>query len=273
MEQENWKPEDGNPSLLSAMHEIALNDTPEKRSRLYNALLTSTLLIPVPRVPPGLSAGLQTAAEGFPVQLPIMLDRQQRRITVAFTDLEALGEWSPNSPYLGLAARVLFQSVMRTDLQQVVINPFLSNRSPVRPGGQVTRPEMELLALGQIPGKLGPGIMQFELGQNHQVNIGKPAHPPSEKIQALLKKAAAEHADIAAVYLFQMAIASGSSHCVAGVVLDGAPPMAKQESIVVSLGSCIRPELSANQSLDFMFLTGALRQQVEKIGILIFRKS
>jgi hypothetical protein len=46
--------EDGNPTLAQAMHEIALSDNPENRKKLYQALLGSMLLVPVPEIPQGL---------------------------------------------------------------------------------------------------------------------------------------------------------------------------------------------------------------------------
>jgi hypothetical protein len=118
------KPEDGNPSLVKAMHELALSDDPENRKKLYQAILGAMLLVPVPETPKGLGPGLQTTSGDIQIQLTGVVDRNNVRVTTAFTDAEALRNWDPNTPYLGLKAPELFRFVMGTDIQAIVINPF-----------------------------------------------------------------------------------------------------------------------------------------------------
>ena len=48
--------------LVRAMHDIALNENPENRKKVYEALLGSMLLVPVAEIPAdlsGLGPGLQ----------------------------------------------------------------------------------------------------------------------------------------------------------------------------------------------------------------------
>jgi len=137
--------DDGNPELVRAMNELALHEKPENRKKVYEALLGSMLLVPVPEIPVGLVSGLQTTTNEMQIQLTWVTDRNQVRVTAVFTDLEALRNWDPNTPYIGLKAQELFRFVMGTDIQEVAINPFDPIRKMIRPGGRVTRPEIDLL--------------------------------------------------------------------------------------------------------------------------------
>src|SRR5579862_4103106 len=105
-----------NPSLVNAMHELALSDNQENRKKFYQTILGSMLLVPVPEVPKGLGPGMQTTQGDVQLQLTGMLDRNNVRVTTAFTDAEALRNWDPNTPYLGLKAQELFRFAMGTDI-------------------------------------------------------------------------------------------------------------------------------------------------------------
>src|SRR6202041_4196423 len=106
--------EEGNPVLVRAMHDIALNENPENRKKVYEALLGSMLLVPVAEIPAdlsGLGPGLHTATSKTQIQLRRITDGNQIQVTVAFTDLEALKMKDPNAPFLGLNAPQLFRLV------------------------------------------------------------------------------------------------------------------------------------------------------------------
>jgi hypothetical protein len=264
--------EDGSPELVRAMHELASNEKPENRKKVYEALLGSMLLVPVPEIPAGLSPGLQTTTDEVRIQLTGMTDRNQLRVTAAFTDLEALRNWDPNTPYLGLKAQELFRFVMGTDIQEVAINPFDPIRKMMRPGGRVTRPEIDLLSKGLLPSRVGPKDVQFQLKANEKVFIGRPAHPPSQAIEELLRSKAASLPAIAELYIFQMATQAGSSHTVVGIDVSENLARGEQDEIARSMGVAIRPELKPGQSLDFLFLRGPMRDQVRALGAPIFRR-
>ena len=46
----------------------------------------------------------------------------------------------------------------------------------------------------------------------------------------------------------------------------------QQDEIARSLGASVQAELKTGQSLDFMFLRGAMREQIRGLGALIFRR-
>jgi hypothetical protein len=267
--------EEGNPVLVRAMHDIALNENPENRKKVYEALLGSMLLVPVPEIPAdlsGLGPGLHTATSKTQIQLRRVIDRNQIPITTAFTDLEALKNWDPNTPYLGLNAPDLFRLVMGTDIQEVAINPFDPVRKMIRAGGRVTRAELELLANRVVPGSAESKTVQFQLRANEKVLIGRPASPPSPAVEELLRSTAAAFAAIAELYVFQMATQAGPSHTVIGISLGEDVSREQQDEIARSLGASVQAELKGGQSLDFMFLRGAMREQIRKLGALIFRR-
>jgi hypothetical protein len=271
--------EDGNPALVRAMHDIALNETPENRKKVYEALLASMLLVPVPEIPAdlaGLGPGLHTATSKTQIQLRRITDRdtdlKQFPITAAFTDLEALKNWDPHTPYLGLNAPDLFRLVMGTDIQEVAINPFDPIRKMIRPGGRLTRAELEVLANGIVPGSPASTTMQLQLKANEKVLIGRPSKPPSPAVQELLRSTAASFPSIGELYVFQMATQDGSRHTVVGINLSEDVSREQQDEIARSLGSSVQAELKGGQSLDFMFLRGAMRDQIRALGGLIFRR-
>jgi type III secretion system (T3SS) SseB-like protein len=127
------------------MYQVATSDTPENRIRVHSTLLASVLLVPVPEIPEGLGPGVQTAKAPVPVQLTGIVDAHNVRITPAFTDIEALRNWDPNTPYSGIKALELFRLVLTTDIQAIIVNPFDPIRKMIRPGGRVTGSEIEIL--------------------------------------------------------------------------------------------------------------------------------
>jgi type III secretion system (T3SS) SseB-like protein len=266
---------EGNPVLVRAMHDIALNENPENRKKVYEALLGSMLLVPVPEIPAdlsGLGPGLHTATSKTQIQLRRVIDRNQIPITTAFTDLEALKNWDPNTPYLGLNAPDLFRLVMLTDIQEVAINPFDPVRKMIRAGGRVTRAELELLASRVVPGSAESKAVQFQLRANEKVLIGRPASPPSPAVEQLLRSTATSFAAIAELYVFQMATQAGPSHTVIGINLGEDVSREQQDEIARSFGASVQAELKGCQSLDFMFLRGAMREQIRKLGAVVFRR-
>jgi len=262
---------EGNPALLRAMHEVATKDNPENRRALYEAMLSSTLLTPIPEIPPGLGPGLQTLQSGVQLQLVRLKDSNNLPVTVAFSDLEALRNWDPNTPYIGLKSIDLFRAVLSTDIQGVLINPFDTTRKTIRPGGQVTRRELEQLATGAVP--INKDIQEMRLKAQEKVALGLPANPPSTAIQEILRNKAQETPPIAELYFFQMARSQNQSGTVIGILLSENAGEKQRDEIIQTLVTAIKPELKSGQFLDFMFLQGPFGEQIRKIGKLIFRRS
>ncbi|MHB8217342.1 MAG: SseB family protein [Candidatus Sulfotelmatobacter sp.] len=263
---------DGNAQLVRAMEEVASNDSPVNRKKLYDALLGSMMLVPTPEVPAGLSPGLNTTREETQIRLTSVTDRNGIKIAAAFTDAEALRNWDPNTPYIGLKAQDLFRIIMATDVQELAINPFDPIRKMIRPGGRVKRDEMHLLSAGIPPSFSGQKVAQVQLNESDKVFIGRPAHPPSAEVDELLKGQALSFPSIAELHVFQMATRTGGSHTVVGIILSGDASRSQEEEIVWAMGASVRPELESDQSLDFLFLRGPMQDQVRALGAAIFRR-
>jgi hypothetical protein len=114
--------------------------------------------------------------------------------------------------------------------------------------------------------------VQFQLRANEKVLIGRPASPPSPAVEELLRSTAASFAAIAELYVFQMATQAGPSHTVIGINLGEDVSREQQDEIARSFGASVQAELKGGQSLDFMFLRGAMREQIRKLGAVVFRR-
>lgn len=260
-----------NAALVRAMHEVAVGDSPDKRRKLYETLLTSMLLIPVPELPQGASPGIHTLKTEMQVQIIKKTGADQVHYTVAFTDLEALRNWDPNTPYLGLRAVDLFRLVLNTDIQDIVVNPFDPIRKMIRPGGRIKRGEIEQLAKGNVPANARN--QQFRLQANEQVFIGRPANPPSPAIQEALRIKASGIPAIAELHFFQMATKQGRSSTVIGITLSADVPENRRQEITQELGASFKSEMKPGEFLDFMSLSGSFGEQIRNLGGLIFRRS
>lgn len=261
-----------NAGLVRAMHEMALQDNVENRRKLYEALLASTLIIPTPELPKGFQSPGQTLSYPNTRIDMIGLNKNGQKVTPAFTDEEALRTWDPNTPSLGLKSQALFQMVMGTDIQGVIINPFDPIRKMIRPGGFVTRSELEFLAQGLVPSRFGSSGFQVQLKAGQSIAIGLPAVRPGPDIEEALRSAAMGNPVITELWLFQMANPEGGSHTAVGIQIDKIIPRDREGELVAKLIEAIRPILKQGQSLDFLFLRGKLGQDVKALGASIFRR-
>lgn len=262
-----------NSALVRAMHEAGLNDTPHNRRGVHSALLASVLLVPVPEIPEGLGPRIHTVTKPLQLQLTTIVDNNNIRMTTAFTDVEALRNWDPNTPYLGVKALDLFRLLAETEIQTLVINPFDPIRKMIRPGGRVTRREIEMLASGVVATEIGRNVAEFRLSQGEKIFVGLPATPPSPSILDRLQKEAPAFPAITALYYFQIATERGGSHTVIGVEIAGSLTQQQRQGMIRSLVQAVRSELTPTGSLDFMFLDGQLGDQVRAVGAVIFRKA
>src|SRR5438874_7020483 len=143
-----------NTRLLRAMHELAIRDSNGTRKKLYELFLDCQFYIPVPELPDRLrqpDPAQKQVSEPLRIGLRGFLDRDGGKTTPAFTDLEALQNWDPNTPYLIIRSKPYFQMVRGTEFEQIAINPFDPIRKMLRPGGFITRREFEALAEGWVP--------------------------------------------------------------------------------------------------------------------------
>jgi hypothetical protein len=112
---------------------------------------------------PAASASIENQGDVY-VQLHFITDKQGRKLTPAFTDIEALRNWDPNTPVLTAFARGFFEVISKyyPDIQGVVINPFDPIRKMIRPMGAITLGEFEVLARGGVPKHAGAGLFEYQ---------------------------------------------------------------------------------------------------------------
>jgi hypothetical protein len=271
--RKQFKYDGPNAGLVRAMHELALRDDAGNRKRLYEAILSSTFTIPTPELPEGFrTPGGKPPLPNTRVDIVVINNNNGQKVTPAFTDSEALQVWDPNTPSLGLKPQAFFQMVMETDIQQVVINPYDPRRKMIRPGGVVTRAEMDLLARGIIPTPIGPKGVQFKLKTDQKVNIGFPTVRLSPEVEESLKTIATQNPEIAELYLFQMETPAGTWQIVVGMQIDKTLPREREEELAIRFGETIQPKLEKGQSLDFLALRGEFGEAVKAQGMAIFRR-
>ncbi len=255
-----------NAALLRAIESVAASDNPQNWTKLYRLLLDCVLFIPVREIPRGLSSGAETA---HPVDISLLQlkDNQQKPVTPAFTDEDALRNWDPNTPFLGIKSREYFRMVKGTEISAIVINPFDPIRKMLRPGGRITRFEFEVLAEGVVPDRLdASGAVHMTFAEGKPVLIGVPANPPSRQILEAVTAAARSMPEIRELYFFQMSTAEGESHTVVGIEWDRRPEEARVKKILETLGRSVHPLLTGRNYLDFMVLEGSLGDAIRKCG-------
>ncbi len=236
-------------------------------------MLQTMLIVPIPEVPAGLKPGFNTTEGNTQLQLVFLTDRQGRRVTPVFSDLAALRNWDPNTPYVGLKAQDFFKVLVRTDVQEVLVNPFDPIRKMLRPAGRITRVEFEALAQGTIPAPTKRG-KELHLRPGQQIAIGVPAKKPKAEILESLSAIANSMHEVKRLYLFQLAArADGawSSHTVIGIDLLGAVSEDMRKQIVHGLGRSVQDKLGPGESLDFMVISNTL-ELVKKNAALFFQR-
>jgi hypothetical protein len=193
-----------NAVLVKAMHELALNNNPENLKRMYEELLNSTILIPTPELPTASRLGKESDGD-VTLQLVSISDGQGHKLTPAFTDIEALRNWDPNTPCLSAHARGFFETISNHfgDIQGVVINPFDPIRKMIRPAGRITRGEFEVLARGLIPRPQEGGLVGCKLptaGLGQSVQAASQALPPA--VAEVLRRSAESVPEITTLHVF-----------------------------------------------------------------------
>jgi len=128
--------EDGNARLIKAMEQIAARDTPENRKALYDALLQSVLLVPVPEIPREMKPGEHVLKAKAQIQLRVTTDNNGMHVTPAFTDAEAVRNFDPNTPFIGFKGIDLFRMLARRSAAGRAAQSLRSHPENDPPGGK-----------------------------------------------------------------------------------------------------------------------------------------
>ena len=271
--RQRFQYEGENAVLVQAMHELALKYNPENRKKMFELLLSSTLLIPTPELPAASGPGKESDGN---ITLPLVFisDRQGQKLTPAFTDIEALRNFDPNTPCLSVRARGFFEiiSTSFSDIRAVVINPYDPSRKRIRPEGIITRSEFEVLARGLVPIAIAGGLAQSRVPTaGLQELIRPPNQPIPPAVSELLRKCAENIPEIVSLHFFWIAHTHGSPQPTVGVQLDRTVPEQRAQVIVQALWQSVAPSLIELKTLDFLALPGEITR-AESTGDRIYQR-
>src|SRR5258708_37997770 len=136
------QPKFDNAAFLGAMLVVAHHDTPENRRTLYENMLKGRFLVPTRGAKPPDTPGLHDIKENITQAFSLEHDPNGMVVLPAFTDDEALCNWNKTILWIALQGTALFQAIVGTDVEDVVINPYEIDdpgSKMIRPGGRVTR--------------------------------------------------------------------------------------------------------------------------------------
>jgi hypothetical protein len=268
----NARPE--NLAFLQAMEAVARSDSAENRRDLYRTMLQAWFLVPTNQMPDPGSAGKHVVESDTRVSIPIHRDAKGKNIVPAFTDEQALAQWSGASPWFALQGLIFFQGVAETEADEIAVNPFRPGEKMIRPHGRITRTEFQVLAEGLIPEPHSQGkTMKVTTVKPQRVLVGMPAEMPRKEVFDALHSAAESQPAIRALYFCQIKFAEGAPH--RAVAIDFLPGTSPEDADagVHALGSAIQPLLPRGELFDFFHSGTTLADAIMKQGKKIYSAS
>ena len=197
-----------NERLVEAMRIVAVEDTPEHRTDLYEAMLAAELLVLTPDAPE--TTGPTDLGQGQEVSL-ITVEDEDGLLLPAFTDEQAILRFEITAGgYLAMPARSLFEMAAGAGTERVAIDPG----SPTH--GVLARPEIEALARGHLPIEGGEVVRS-----DTEVLVGVPSEPPPEVLVAAVRTAVSAEVRAEAAWIFLMHQPPAEPQLVVGVALAG----------------------------------------------------
>jgi len=145
------------------MLEVAMDDNPVTRGKLYEAYLKGGIVIPV-----GSDTSTRTDG-GWEVDVICVTDSEGHPAAAIFTSEEALLRWRPDGPkYMVLPGREAFEFLSELALDRVYVNPG----SPT--WGMLMRPEFEALSRAELP-RIGV-TEKIDVKSNLRIGAPSPLH-------------------------------------------------------------------------------------------------
>lgn len=256
--------------LIKAMHTLALKDTPDTRTVVYQEFLKAWLWICVQEIPKSFKEGMSTLAAGTNISVVTPTNAKGVRVLPSFTDQAALANYDPNTPNLALPAREVFKMALNLGVGEIVVNAFDPIRKPIRPGGTITRREYEALANGLAPQPQGTAqALRIEKGTQIQVG-GCPTPIPSEMKQQIV--AAADHfPEVIRIFRYRMRyVETGTISEVLGVLCE--PTSSRFAEIAKAILSGIQPLIPEGQHVDLIQLGQSNLPIIRNHGEMVYEK-
>lgn len=207
-----------------------------------------------------------------PVSLPIIDDAHGKKVVPTFTDEEALAYWRGATPWFALQGTVFFQCVVKTEADEIAVNPPLLGKPLIRPTGRITRAEFRALAEGMIPQTTSnKNALQMEVVKPQRVLLGMPAKMPRIELLDALAEAAKSQPNIRALYFCQIVFAEGVPHIAIAIDILPATPQSQIDNVIGALGSAIQPMLLESELFDFFSSDAtSLVDAIKKAGKTIY---
>ena len=260
------QPQFENSPLPAAMLAVAHGDSPETRRVLYESMLKTWFLVPT-REPVPDAPGFHDVQENTAAMFSLEHDPAGLLVAVAFTDEEALRNWSKTIPWVALQGTGFFQAVASTEAEEIVINPYeLDNPASkmIRPGGRVTRWEFEELAQGNIPQSQADDDAGTQAAQS--VLVTMPTQMPAPEVFAALGTTAGKLTDVVALYFAQVIYPDGEPHWTVAVEFEPGSSAKRDKTAMSALAKEARRIFPRTVTSDLVPASTALGQSITTTG-------
>jgi len=260
-------PDFANSPLPAAMLAVAHDDSPQNRQTLYRSMLASWFVVPTREAPqekPGFHSTPTNIADSFSLEH----DSEGQLVAVAFTDEEALRNWNKSIPWIALQGTAFFQAVASTEAEEIVINPYDSgdpNSKMIRPGGRVTRWELEALAQGDIPQNQDDGHAAMH-DSPQSVLVAMPKQMPAPEVFNAMGAVAGKFADVVAMYFAQVTYPDGEPHWTIAVEFATSTSVKQVKHAMAALVKAARHVVPKSVTADLVLASSALGQSVKTTG-------
>lgn len=232
------------------MHEVAISDNTHTRRAAYEALLESTLMLPIIGYAETSKWEWKKAQAGQAFQFVTNRNAEGGTVFLAFTDAPSVRAWRPvGCSCVAFNAHDLFSTLLQNNAAAVVVNPA----GPT--GGKITQEELEALAAGTIPEYQG-NAAKMQTASGTAIYVGMPAKQPPEHLMTRLRDGMAAHSEICAGYLFQSYVQGrAKASLTAGLLFSKPITQQKTEELMDDLAGRVRWLMAADESLDVMALS------------------
>lgn len=254
-----------NAELIQALNVAGETGVAESWKRVYRLLMDSPLCIPVLAVPELAKSG--GTGKAFNITVVRLKDNQGRPVTLAFTDEEALHHWRPNLPGVRIPGRDFFRMVKQTDVSGVLINFHDPEQTALRPGGRLTRFEIESLAQGIVPARPDEsGRVEMTVSADSTIEVNVAHEPPSQQVLDALSATARAMPDIKELYIVELTFEGEEPHNVIGVELHGPITNERWQAITKVLAESVNKLMESGSFLEFVRVEGALGEAIQRKG-------
>jgi len=261
------QPDFENSPLPAAMLAVAHGDSPETRRVLYESMLKTWFVVPTREAVPD-APGFHDIQEGTAASFSLEHDSAGLLVAVAFTDEGALRNWHKTLPWIALQGTACFQAVASTGAEEIVINPYDSgdpNSKMVRPGGRVTRWELEALAQGDIPQNQAEGHAAMH-DSPQSVLVTMPTQMPAAEVFDALGATARKFADVVALYFAQVIYPDGEPHWTVAVEFTSGSSRKHVERAMAALTKESGTAFPGTVAGDLVLASTALGQSITTTG-------